>query len=258
MYSRRPRVIPVLLLSNNGIVKTIKFNKPTYLGDPINAVKIFNEKEVDELCILDIEASRMKKEPNIELLSRIASEAFMPISYGGGIKNIDQIIELFRIGFEKVVLNTSFIENPKLISHSANIVGSQSITVSIDAKKNLLGQYVVVTDNGRKMTKYSPFELAKKAEEYGAGEIIINSVDNDGTMKGYDDELVKGVVQAVGIPVTALGGAGSLDDIRKVINEDGAHAAAAGSLFVYFGSKKAVLLNFPTESQFEERQIYQR
>jgi len=257
VYKKRPRVIPVLLLSNEGIVKTVKFKNPTYLGDPINAVKIFNEKEVDELCILDIEASKNRKEPDFEWLTNIASEAFMPLSYGGGITSIDQIKRLIKVGFEKVVLNTSAIRNPELISEAAKIAGSQSIVVSIDVKKNLWGKYVAVIEDGNTKTDVSPVELAVRSEKLGAGEIIINSIDNDGVMMGYDYKLIKSITSEVGIPVIALGGAGNLEHIYKAIYSAGAHAAAAGSLFVYYGPKKAVLINYPQECDFVKCDIYQ-
>lgn len=256
MYSKRPRIIPVLLLSDDGMVKTVKFKKPTYLGDPINAVKIFNEKEVDELCLLDIDATKKGKEPNFKWLSDIASEAFMPLSYGGGITNIEQIRTLFKIGFEKVILNTSLIKNPSLVSDASKIAGSQSIVVSIDAKKSMFGKYFVVINDGMEKVDISPVEAARMAESLGAGEIIINSVDCDGMMQGYDEKLVSAVVEAVNIPVVALGGAGNLEHISKIVNETGAHAAAAGSLFVYYGAKKAVLINFPKENELVNYNIF--
>lgn len=257
-YINRPRIIPVLLISDEGIVKTQKFKKPVYLGDPINAVKIFNEKEVDELCLLDINATKEGREPNYELLSNIASEAFMPLSYGGGITDIEQIKKLFKIGFEKVVLNTSLVEKPELICEASKMAGAQSIVASIDVKKNILGQYYVVTRGGQEKTEFSPIAIAKKAEALGAGEIIINSVDCDGMMQGYDEKLVRSIVDSVNIPVVALGGAGNLEDISKVIYDAGAHAAAAGSMFVFFGKKRAVLINFPTEKAFLDNRIFRK
>lgn len=256
MIQKRPRIIPVLLLSNQGLVKTIKFKKPNYLGDPINAVKIFNEKEVDELCLLDIEASKTGQTPDFDFLTDIASEAFMPLSYGGGIRTIDEIQRLFKIGFEKVVLNTSFVENPMLISQAAELVGSQSVVVSIDAKVSFLGKYNVFIKGGNEKSVYTPVEAAKEAERLGAGELIINSIDNDGTMQGYDNKLIKMVTDAVKIPVIACGGAGAIHDLKEIIYESNAHAAAAGSMFVYYGRKKAVLINFPTEEEFVKEGIY--
>lgn len=255
MYDR-PRIIPCLLLKDQGLVKTIKFKTPNYLGDPINAVKIFNDKEIDELCILDIEASKQGRKPDFELLKNIAAEAFMPLSYGGGIKTIDEIKKIFRIGYEKVILNTSFIENPDIIKLSSEYAGSQSIVVSIDVKKRLMGDYRCVTKGGTTKLEITPFALAKKAQELGAGELLINSIDKDGTMQGYDIELIRRIVEIVSIPVIACGGASGLEDVKKVLHEGGAHAAAAGSMFVYYGRKKAVLINTPSEQELYERGIY--
>lgn len=256
MIKFRPRIIPVLLLSNQGLVKTIQFKNPNYLGDPINAVKIFNEKEVDELCLLDIDASKNGMKPDFEFLQDITSEAFMPLSYGGGITNISEIHKLFKIGFEKVILNTSFIRNPSLLTEAVNIAGSQSVVVSIDAKRNFWGKYETYICDGKENTHNIPVEVAQKAEALGAGEIIINSMNEDGCMKGYDRQLVKSITTAVNIPVTACGGAGNLTDFKKIIHEDSAHAAAAGSLFVYYGRKKAVLINFPTEKELLDEGVY--
>lgn len=256
MIKFRPRIIPVLLLSNQGLVKTIQFKTPSYLGDPINAVKIFNEKEVDELCLLDIEASKNGGAPDFDFLQEISSEAFMPLSYGGGITNISEIHKLFKIGFEKVILNSSFIRNPSLLIEAVHVAGSQSIVVSIDAKRNFWGKYETYICDGKENTNKSPVEVAQQAEELGAGEIIINSINADGCMNGYDRKLVKSITTAVNIPVTACGGAGNLADIKQIIHEDLAHAAAAGSLFVYYGRKKAVLINFPTEKELLDEGVY--
>jgi len=255
MYNR-PRVIPCLLLQNQGLVKTIRFSSPNYLGDPINAVKIFNEKGVDELCLLDITASREVKGPDFNLLSSIATEAFMPISYGGGITSMEQISKLFYIGYEKVIFNTALIRNPNLISEASRNVGSQSIVASIDVKTDLFGkQYCYICDGAEKI-KISPSELAKRAEQLGVGEILLNSINCDGLMQGYDINLVKQVSNSVSIPVIACGGAKDITDIKNVISEGQAHAAAAGSMFVYFGKKKAVLINFPSEQEFMDEGIY--
>ncbi|SDH87212.1 cyclase [Planococcus glaciei] len=254
--SLRPRIMPTLLLKEDALVKTIKFSKPNYLGDPINALKIFNGKGVDEVCILDIDASYKKKEPNFGYLKDIASEAFMPLSYGGGITNLNQIKEIFYIGYEKVIINSSFIENPNLIKEAANFAGSQSIVVSIDYKKNLFGQRFCYSHGGKAKQKIGPVELAVKAQEYGAGEIFLNSIDRDGTMQGYDIEIIKEVVDALTIPVTACGGAKNVADIKKVLLEGKAHAAAAGSMFVYYGPHKAVLINVPSEKDLFDNNIY--
>lgn len=256
MYNR-PRIIPVLLVDDRDLIKTVQFKDRTYLGDPVNAVKIFNIKGVDELSILDIGATRNGKEPDFELLADIASEAFMPLSYGGGITNIDQIRKLLAIGYEKVVINTSLIDNPDLIKEAAELFGSQSIVASIDAKKTGNGYEVYVEDGTRK-TGYTPVELAKKAEELGAGEIIINSIDNDGMMQGYDIELVKSISNSVTIPVTAIGGAKDIQDIKEVLTEGHAHAAAGGSMFVFYGRLRAVLITAPREHELVEAGIYDK
>ena len=251
----RPRIIPVLLVDDRDLIKTVNFDKRTYLGDPVNAVKIFNRKGIDELSILDIGATKNKKEPDFELLKDIASEAFMPLSYGGGITNIEQIRELLAIGYEKVVINTSLIKNPNLITEAAKLFGSQSIVASIDAKKTNKGYECAVVD-GHELVNITPIELAKKAEDLGAGEIIINSIDQDGMMHGYDIELVKNVVDSVNIPVTAIGGASGIDDLKKVLYEGHAHAAAGGSMFVYYGRLKAVLITAPREKELIQAGIY--
>ena len=253
----RPRLIPCLTMINRGLVKTIKFSEPRYLGDPINAVKIFNEKGVDEICILDIKATSQNKEPDFSYLKDIASEAFMPLSYGGGITKISEIEKLFYIGYEKVVINTSFITNPQLIRDAAKAAGSQSIVVSIDVKNELLNRRFCYVNDGRNKVKGSPAELAQRAEELGAGEILLNSITHDGTMQGYDLELVKQVADAVSIPVIACGGAKDISDFKKVLTEGGAHAAAAGSLFVYYGRQKAVLITTPDEAELIKLGIYE-
>lgn len=253
--SLRPRIIPTLLLKGNALVKTTKFSKPNYLGDPINTLKIFNGKGVDEICILDIDASSQKRKPDIEYLKDMASEAFMPLSYGGGITTLEQIKEIFYIGYEKVVINSSFVENPELVREAANFAGSQSVVVSIDYKKSFTGKQFCYSHGGRKKQKINPIELAKKAEYYGAGEIFLNSIDKDGTMSGYDIELIKEVVESVNIPVIACGGAKNISDIKKVLTVGLAHAAAAGSMFVYYGAHKAVLITVPNEEELTEIRI---
>lgn len=256
MYNR-PRIIPVLLIDDRDLVKTKRFGERTYLGDPVNAVKIFNIKGSDELSILDIGATRNHKEPDFELLADIASEAFMPLSYGGGITNINQIRKLLAIGYEKVVINTALVDDPELIIEAAKLFGSQSIVASIDAKKTNSG-YEVYVEGGKRKTNLSPVWLAKKAEKLGVGEIIINSIDNDGMMNGYDVELVKSVVDAVGVPVTAMGGAGGIKDLKQVLTEGHAHAAAAGSMFVFYGKLKAVLITAPNEEDLVDIGIYDK
>lgn len=255
MYCR-PRLIPCLLLKDQGLVKTTKFSNPRYLGDPINAVKIFNGKGVDELCILDIAATTENRGPDFEYLKDIASEAFMPLSYGGGITELEQIERLFFIGYEKVVINTSFIKKPHLIREAASLAGSQSIVVSIDVKNEMFGKRSCYVCNGKTKISTDPVTLAEKAEELGAGEILLNSIDRDGMMQGYDIKLVKDVSNAVSIPVIACGGAKDIYDFKKVLDDGGAHAAAAGSLYVYYGVHKAVLITAPDEKELIDIGIY--
>lgn len=254
MYNR-PRIIPVLLIDNQDLVKTVQFKSPTYLGDPINAVKIFNIKGIDELSVLDIGATKNNQESDFDLLKDIASQAFMPLSYGGGIKNIEQIKQLFKIGYEKVVINSTFFTKPDLVTEAANYAGSQSVVVSIDAKK-VGKQYKCVINDGAKIIDISPVEAAIKAKEAGAGEIFINSIDNDGMMQGYDLELVKSITEAVDVPVIACGGASGIKDLKEVIQNAGAHAAAGGSMFVYYGRLKAVLITAPSEKELIECGLY--
>lgn len=254
----RPRLIPCLSLQDKGLVKTTKFSNPRYLGDPINVVKIFNDKGVDELCILDITATSENRDPDFEYLEDIAREAFMPLSYGGGITNLDQVKKIFFIGYEKVVINTAFIKKPQLITEAAEFAGSQSIVVSIDVKNELLGRRSCYINDGKTKVTTDPVSLAQRAEELGAGEILLNSIDRDGLMQGYDLKLVKDVVNAVSIPVIACGGAKDIYDFKKVLQEGGAHAAAAGSFFVYYGTQKAVLITAPEEKDLISIGIYQQ
>lgn len=245
----RYRVIPVLLLKDNGLVKTTRFRKPVYIGDPINAVKIFNEKEVDELILLDISATNEYREPNYKKIEEIVSEAFMPIGYGGGINKLEQIERLFKLGIEKVILNTAAQLNPGLIRQAAEIFGNQSIVVAIDVKKDIWGRNRIFTHSGTKKQKTDIDSFLKIAEESGAGEIFINSIDRDGTMKGYDIELIKQMSGMVSVPVVASGGAGSIKDFSFAI-EAGASAVAAGAMFVFQGVHRAVLINYPKHSDF--------
>lgn len=254
----RPRLIPCLSITGaKDLVKTAKFKNPRYLGDPINAVKIFNEKGVDELCVLDITASSEGRGPQMEYIKDIASEAFMPLSYGGGITTLEEIQQIFYMGYEKVVLNTVFYKNPGLVTKAADYAGSQSIVVSIDVKTELFGKRSCYVCDGKEKTKQDPVTMAKRAEELGAGEILLNSIDQDGMMQGYDLELVKSVSEAVSIPVIACGGAGNIKDFKNVLTEGKAHAAAAGSLFVYYGEEKAVLINVPEEEELVQEGIYE-
>lgn len=244
-----PRVIPCLLLKNEGLVKTVKFKDPRYVGDPINAVRIFNDKEVDELVFLDITASQEKRSPPFAMLEQIASECFMPLCYGGGVRTVEHMRQLFAIGLEKVAVNSFAVERPSFMREAADLFGSSSVIASIDVKKSWRGKYEVVTYGGRKGTGLSPVEFAVEMERQGAGEIFLNSVDRDGTMSGYDIPLIKMVTEAVGVPVVACGGAGSVADLAAAITVGGASAAAAGSLFVFHGPHRAVLITYPERSE---------
>ncbi len=245
---RRIRVIPVLLVKNGGLVKTVKFDHAKYVGDPINAVRIFNEKEVDEIAVIDIACTRQKKAPDFDLISQICGEAFMPLAYGGGISTLEQIVQILYRGAEKVILQTAAFDNPGLITEAAGRFGSQSIVVSLDAKKGLLGGYKVYRDNGTKATAFNPAEWAKRMENAGAGEIIVNSIAHDGTYKGYDMPLVEMVAKAVKIPVVAQGGASTTADFLEAV-QGGASAVAAGSMFVFQRPHQAVLVTYPPQEQ---------
>jgi cyclase len=245
------RVIPVLLLKEGGLVKTVKFKNPTYVGDPINAVKIFNEKEIDEIVILDIDATREKRPPNMKQIKEIAGEAFIPLAYGGGITTIDEIKELFYTGVEKVILNNSAVHRTQLITEAAKLVGSQSVVVSMDIKKNLFGKPKVFTRNGTENTNEDPVLFAKRMQDAGAGEIFLNSIERDGTYGGYDLELVKKVSNELEIPVIICGGASSINDFRSAV-ENGASAVAAGSFFVFQRAHRAVLISYPSRQDLKE------
>jgi imidazole glycerol-phosphate synthase subunit HisF len=247
----KTRVMPCLLSRNGRLVKTVKFKNPAYVGDPVNAIKIYNEKEVDELILVDITATIEQKEPPFELLAEVTSECFMPFTYGGGIRDIEVIRRLFSLGIEKIVVNSFAVENPSFIKQAAALFGNQSIVASIDAKKTWLGRYSVFSHGGRKDAKLDPVEYAKLMENMGAGEILLNSIDRDGTMEGYDTDLIKSVTDVVGIPVIACGGAGSVDDFGKAVRIGGASAVAAGSMVVYQGKNRGVLINFPSREELE-------
>lgn len=247
----RTRVIPCLLLKNNGLVKTIKFKNPSYIGDPINAVKIFNDKEVDELVFLDITASTEKRGPNFKLISEISTECFMPLGYGGGISSLNEIEQLFNLGIEKVILNSNAYTNPQLLKLAIEIFGAQSIVASMDVRKNwLTKKQTVYTLNGQHNTKINPLEYAKHMEDIGVGELIVNSIDQDGTMNGYDYHLINTIAKSIKIPIVALGGAGSIEDLRKG-KDAGASALGAGSLFVYQQPHRAVLITYPSKEEIE-------
>jgi imidazole glycerol-phosphate synthase subunit HisF len=248
----RPRIIPCLLVQDKGLVKTVGFKDPKYVGDPINAVRIFNEKEVDELMVLDIDATRDNREPDFKMIENLAAECRMPLCYGGGVKTVEQAQRIFELGVEKIAISSVAIENPDIVAKIAKRVGNQSVIIVLDVKKNFWGKYEVFTHNGKKNTNKSPMELAKQFEQLGAGEIVINSIDNDGVMKGYDMNLIDKVRESITLPMSVLGGAGSLKDIAQLIAKHGIIGAAAGSLFVFKGVYKAVLINYPTRLEKDE------
>lgn len=243
----RPRVIPALLLKGQGLVKTVRFKEPRYLGDPINIVKIFNDKEVDELIFLDITATNEGRRPNFELLGKITSECFMPLGYGGGIRSMEDVRTLLGLGVEKVILNTGAVEDPAFVSEVAGYAGSQAVVVSMDARRGFLGKYELHTHSGTVKTGLEPVQHAVEMERRGAGELFVNSIDRDGTMQGYDLELIGRVAGAVQVPVVACGGAGDLHDLARAIQEGGASAAAAGSMFVFQGPLRGVLISYPSQ-----------
>jgi imidazole glycerol-phosphate synthase subunit HisF len=248
----RPRIIPCLLIHDKGLVKTVSFKEPKYVGDPINAVRIFNEKQADELMVIDIDASTKGLEPDYKLIEKLASECRMPLCYGGGVKNLDQSLHILSLGVEKVSLSSGALENPSTVSTIAEKVGSQSVVVVLDVKKKFLGGYDVLIHNGKRSIGKSPMELAKTMESLGAGEIVINSIDNDGQMKGYDLNLARKIRNETSVPLTILGGAGSLKDIGGLINEFGIIGASAGSLFVFRGVYKAVLISYPEPEEKDQ------
>jgi cyclase len=243
---KRARIIPILLIKDKGLVKSVKFDSPKYVGDPLNAVRIFNEKEVDELIVLDISASREGRAPNKGLISKLTEECFMPLCYGGGVTTIEQMEELFAIGVEKISINSGMLKDLSLISRAAKIFGSQSIVASIDCKRTLFGSQSAFSHSGLKILEKDPVQLARRVADAGAGEILVNSVDRDGTREGFDLSLVRSVVDAVSVPVIAAGGGGEFGHFRSVLNESGASAAAGGSFFVFQGKHRAVLITYPS------------
>lgn len=244
----RTRVIPVLLIKGEGLYKGVKFKDFKYVGDPINAVKIFNDKEVDEICILDISASVENKEPNYKLINEFASECFMPCCYGGGIRNFEQVKKIFDLGIEKVAINTGAVEVKNLIANIAKHYGSSSTVVSVDYKKNLFGKSTVYIKQGTTNTKLDVLDFAKQCEQEGAGELILNSIDRDGTMNGYDLELIQKISSQIKIPLIASGGAGNIIHLGQAVKH-GASAVAAGSMFVFHGKLRGVLINFPSQEE---------
>ena len=248
----RIRIIPTLLLLDGGLVKGKNFKNHRYVGDPINAVKIFNEKEVDELFFFDISTGKNQQNINFNLISDIASEAFMPLGYGGGIENIYQIEQLFKIGIEKVTINTAAYFDQNIIKDATKVAGSQSIVVSIDVKKTILGKYEVYVNKGKENTKLNPVDYAKKMQDYGAGELVLCSIDREGTDKGYDIKLLELVSKSVDIPVVGLGGASSLSNMVEAKNKTSVSALAAGNLFIYYGKHKAVLITYPKYDELKK------
>lgn len=246
----RPRIIPCLLIRNGGLVKTVQFGKSKYVGDPINAVRIFNEKEVDELIVVDIDATAQNREPDFSLIRNLAAECRMPLCYGGGVKAVEQIERIISLGVEKVAISAAAVQTPVLISDAAARVGSQSVVVVMDVRKSgFRRRYEVFTHNAARGTGLDPVAFAHRAEAMGAGEIVVNAIDCDGVMNGYDLELVAQVRDAISLPLTVLGGAGSMNDIAGLVRSFGTIGAAAGSLFVFKGVYRAVLINYPSRAE---------
>ncbi len=249
----KTRVIPVLLLRGKGLVKTLRFKDPKYIGDPINSVRIFNEKEVDELVFLDITATPEGRGPDFELLADIASEAFMPMAYGGGITTLEQVQRIFALGFEKVVIDTAAYTSPQLIREAVAVFGSQSIVGCIDVRRTFLGRYELSSHSAKTKQPFELKEYVQELERLGVGEIIVNAVDRDGTLSGYDLKLIREVSSVVSVPVVACGGASGVNDFAAAVHEGGASAVAAGSLFVFVGPHRAVLINYPARAELAKR-----
>ncbi len=250
-----PRIIPVLLVHKGGLVKTTQFKNPKYVGDPINAVKIFNEKIVDELAIIDIDATTQDNSIDFNLIKNLASECRMPMSYGGGVKNIEQIEKIISLGVEKILISSAVVANPELIREAAERVGSQSIVVVLDVKKHpIFKKYSIYTHNGKIKSDIKISDFLERIIDLGAGEVVVNSINNDGLMKGYDMELINIISKKVNIPITALGGAGHFNDIKSLFKNFGIIGAGVGSMFVFKGKYKAVLINYP--SVYDKNNIY--
>ena len=251
---RRIRVIPALTMENQRLVKTVKFGKRVYVGDPVNTVKIFNDKEVDELLLLDIGKDRGAKGPDISYLAEIASECFIPMGYGGGIRTLDQARRVFEAGIEKVSLKTALMATGALLTDLARIYGSQAVIASIDVRRGgFLGSDHLLTDGGQRKIREDPVSIARRAVDLGAGEILLTAVDRDGTMTGYDIDLIRRVADAVSVPVIANGGASGIDDFLKAVTHGGAAAVAAGAFFVFKGPYRAVLVNYPSQQILREK-----
>lgn len=247
------RIIPCLQLIESSLVKTVKFRNPSYIGDPVNTVRIFNELEVDELCFLDIRATSQNKKTNFRILEEIANECFMPLSFGGGLKDFETVKKIFAIGFEKVVINSYAIKQPQFITKVAEYFGNQAVIASIDIKKNILGNHLVFTNNGIEKTKLEPISWAQKLEELGAGELLVTSMDRDGIWEGFDVKIIKKISESVSIPVIANGGAGSVQHIGDVVINGRASAVALGSMVVYQKKGMGVLVNFPDKEELEKQ-----
>lgn len=246
----RPRIIPCLLVKNGGLVKTQRFASPKYVGDPINAVKIFNEKEVDELIVVDIDATVLNRDLDYTLIKNLAAECRMPLCYGGGIKSVEQVEKIISLGVEKVAMSSAVVSDPEIVAKAAEVVGGQSVVVVMDVRKRgFRSKYELWTHNASKRTDLCPIEFARKVEKLGAGEVVVNAVDQDGVMRGYDLELIRAVRESISLPITAIGGAGSLQDIGILINSFGIIGAAAGSLFVFKGVYRAVLISYPSRAE---------
>jgi imidazole glycerol-phosphate synthase subunit HisF len=245
------RVIPCLLLQDGGLVKTRRFGRARYVGDPINAIRIFNEKYVDELVFLDIQASRTGAQPDYDLIARIAGECFMPLCYGGGIRTLEQARRIVACGVEKISVNSMAIERPDLLRELSDELGASSVVASIDVKRDLFGRERVYHPGRRRTTRLDPVAHARAVVDAGAGEIFLNSVDRDGEFCGFDVDLIRRTSQAVNVPVVACGGAGRLEDMRAAVAA-GASAAAAGSIFVFYGPHRAVLINYPSYASVRE------
>jgi len=248
----KTRVIPCLLLKDGGLVKTIRFSNPKYVGDPINTIKIFNDKEVDELLLLDITASRENKGPAFTTIAQIASECFMPLCYGGGVATLDQAKRIVGLGVEKIAINHAAISTPDVVRELADTLGSQAVVVSINVKKNWRGKYRVFDSGSGKVTDLDPVEHAERAVGSGAGEVLVNDVDRDGTQQGYDLDLIRRFTERLSVPVIACGGAWTTEHLRSVVKDSRASAVAAGSMFVFQGPHRAVLISYPAYSELEQ------
>jgi cyclase len=246
----RHRVIPVLLLHNNGLVKTTRFKDPRYIGDPINAIRIFNEKEVDELMLLDITSSKDGREPNYDLIEQIASECFMPVAYGGGLRTLEQAKRIYALGVEKICLQSAALDNPGLVTQLAQRFGSQSVMVSIDVKRSWMGRPQLYCAAKERSLDIDWVEWALRLVNLGAGEVLLNAVDKDGTLRGPDLTLIRQLSEVLSVPLIAVGGVSSLDDIKAAVDA-GASAVAAGAFFVYHGPHRAVLITYPEYSKLE-------